>query len=113
MVNTIDGWIQKYKETINEPFHLLPNFTLMTNHEHGFVMYRICGDVMWVTQCCGHQSYWHPVLSTIAKAYGCKTFKTTTVHNPKLFARIFKMKQEFQFAERSGVMHYIFTKEVE
>lgn len=79
---SIANWIAKYKQSTNEDFFLPPNYTLMTNHEHGFVMYRVCGETMWVTQCCGHQWYWYPIMETIAKAFGCKQFKTFTSYSP-------------------------------
>jgi len=110
---SIANWIQKYKKSTNEDFFLPPNYTLMTNHEHGFVMYRVCGETMWVTQCCGHQWYWYPIMETIAKAFGCKQFKTFTSYSPKIFQKVFKgFKQTYEYSI-DNVKYYIFTKEVE
>lgn len=107
-------WINKYKKITDEQFMLLPNYIFMASIEHGFVMYRIVGDTMWINQCCGHvNEYWKPILTSIAKINNCKWFKTTTNHRPKLFERLFKMKQIYEYKDSYKQSHYIFAKEVE
>lgn len=110
---TLTDWINKYKEITGEQFMLLPNYIFMASIEHGFIMYRIVDDTMWINQCCGHQEYWKPILFSLAKINNCKQFKTTTTHNPKLFARLFKAKQIHEYKDSHGQSHYIFAKEVE
>ena len=109
----ISEWFEKYYQKTGEKFRLLPNYTLLINREYGFVTFRICKDILWINQSSNISKYWLPILNSIAKTNGCKYLKAPTTHNPKMFARLFKAKCEYEYTAKDGRKHYIFSKEVE
>lgn len=106
----VAGWVDLYREKV-EPFRLLPGYNLWATHEHGFLMWKIEGDIFWLNQCCGDAFYWVPVIDKFARDNGCVKMRAPTIYVSPGYCRLFGGKIVGEYQD-GGNTYHVFEREV-
>ena len=109
---TLSDWISLYVKKTGEAFRLPPGYTLWAEHEHGFVMWKVSGEVLWMNQCSCDRAYWLPFIIDLAKRRGCKKIMAPTSMKEKSFGKVFGAEFVYEY-EDGGVKHRVFSREVD
>lgn len=85
---SISDWIKKY-EGKTEPFIIQEGEELYFTPEHGFIVWRMIGDTLYIDHTSTDDVRWaREKCREIGKAHGATRMFTFTLRNPRAFQKI-------------------------